>query len=279
MPTREKQPPLALLYAWRHLLKKSFNPNPPPSPPHHAGKSSPLFYLPPELRIQIFEYVLAESSRCPLYIEGHNVRSLQHAPLGHHTALLRTCRAINLEAADTLYEEHELHLLLLRPSLIEDHRRYPVVCTLAELKAHLQSINRLSITVEYGSSFFQQVTSTLLLRWVWHTLHVRHCRPLKSLTLRMTDDALNQAPPNCTAEMAKIAQRFCMLDQPPETVFAAWESRYWCVRGWTQVTALPGGPLLDARLVTETDLRAAVVEASARVPERWWQLRKWFLYI
>lgn len=249
-----------------------------PSPaPHLAVNDSPLFRLPPELRVQIYEHLFADSTLCPLYIEGENIRSSHRTPSGHHTALLRTCRAIAREASDTLYSHHPLHLLLLRPSLTEDHRPYPIVCTLADLTQHLQRIHHLGITVEYGRSLFQQSTATLLLRWVWYVLHAR-TSPLESLTLRMTDDDRELCHLDCRAQMETIGRRFHMLDQPPEIVFEAWESECWCVKGWTQL-ADPIRRRIGTGEATEADLRAAVVQWTERVPRAWWQVRKWFLYL
>lgn len=250
----------------------------PPPPPNNAVEASPLFRLPTELRIQIYEYVLADSSLCPLYIEGHNVRALQRSPSsGTHTALMRTCRAVHLEATDLLYENHTLHLLLLRPSLVEDHRHYPVVCDLSDLKRHLERLQNVSMTVEYGSSVFQQYTAALVLRWVWYVLRSRPSPPAH-VTIRMTDDERNRCAPCCTAEMEEVGRRFKRFDQPPKVVFEAWESECWCVKGWTGAIGPQGQPK-EAADVTEADVRDAVVQGTERVPRAWWRLREWFLYL
>ncbi|KAK3073235.1 hypothetical protein LTR53_005382 [Teratosphaeriaceae sp. CCFEE 6253] len=209
-----------------------------PPPPEQAIRVSPLFRLPTELRLHIYSYTLADASLSPLYIEGLNVRgaSIPTGHPAHRTALLRTCRVIHREAQPVLFEVHELHLLLRRPSLVDDHRAYPVVCSVPFLRKLLtRRIKRLSVTVEYGSSQSQQRTSVLLMRWV-HLLLRRRDTPLDSLTLRCTDDERGRCSRTCAGVMGHIAKRFYMFDQRSETVFGPVEpAGCSCARAWTEV--------------------------------------------
>ncbi|KAH9908615.1 hypothetical protein F4778DRAFT_354818 [Xylariomycetidae sp. FL2044] len=61
-------------------------------------QSSPIFRLPLEMRISIFELVLAPNSKMPSHINesAKSSRSVP-IPIHHHTALLATCKRIYLE--------------------------------------------------------------------------------------------------------------------------------------------------------------------------------------
>ncbi|KAK4956306.1 hypothetical protein LTR10_005828 [Elasticomyces elasticus] len=216
------------------LMKR---PSTPPSP-EEATENSPLYRLPIELRTQIYEYVLADSTLSPLFIEGRNVRSAfktgGHTKAhGTHTALLRTCRMINIEAQPLLPKVHELHLLLRRPDIgrpIYADGNHPIVCSVAELQDLLVGpLRNLSITCEYGYSIFQQHTSVLLLRWVCLLLR-RRGKPLESLVLRCADDERQWCGPRCEAVMAEIAHmRFHEFSAPAEVVFGPFaEDRAGC---------------------------------------------------
>ncbi|KAK3637318.1 hypothetical protein LTR56_013667 [Elasticomyces elasticus] len=209
-----------------------------PPPPEQATDNSPLYRLPIELRTQIYEYVLADSTLSPLFIEGRNVRSAfktgGHTKAhGTHTALLRTCRKINIEAQPLLPKVHELHLLLRRPDIgrpIYADGNHPIVCSVAELQDLLVGpLRNLSITCEYGYSVFQQHTSVLLLRWICLLLRRRE-KPLESLVLRCTDDERQWCGPRCEAVMAEIAHmRFHEFSAPAEIVFGPFtEDRAGC---------------------------------------------------
>ncbi|KAK4893887.1 hypothetical protein LTR27_007913 [Elasticomyces elasticus] len=216
-----------------------------PQQPEQAIENSPLYRLPIELRTHIYEYVLADSTLSPLFIEGRNVRSAfktgDHTKAhGTHTALLRTCRKINTEAQPLLAKVHELHLLLRRPAIgrpIYADGNHPIVCSVAELQLLLIGpLRNLSITCEYGYSIFQQHTSVLLLRWICLLLRRRE-KPLESLVLRCTDDERQWCGPRCEAVMAEIAHmRFHEFSAPAEVVFGPFaddRASCACAIAWT----------------------------------------------
>ncbi|TKA74568.1 hypothetical protein B0A55_06317 [Friedmanniomyces simplex] len=261
------------------LLPHLFRPATAPPPLSIAIHASPLFHLPPELRTQIYSYVLSDSSLAPLFIEGTNVRA---AHTGHsfsngegtHTALLRTCRAVHYETQPLLLEVHELHLLLRRPEIVEDKGVYPVVCSVQHLQRLLEGdLRRLSLTCEHGSSMPQQRTSVLLLRWVCLLLRRRHGRenPLQSLTLRCTDDPRGYCYPTCKEVMDEIArERFPEMGKPAGEVFAGFGAeRRRCVCAETWCSALGRE---EAGMVGAEEVFERVVGDLRRVGEGggWW---------
>ncbi|KAK5680601.1 hypothetical protein LTS10_007534 [Elasticomyces elasticus] len=245
-----------------------------PPPLEQAIENSLLYRLPIELRTQIYEYVLADSTLSPVFIEGRNVRSAfkstGHSKAhGTHTALLRTCRKINIEAQPLLAKVHELHLLLRRPDIgrpIYADGNHPIVCSVAELQNLLVGpLRNLSITCEYGYSVFQQHTSVLLLRWVCLLLRQRE-KPLESLVLRCTDDERQWCGPRCEAVMAEIAHmRFHEFNAPAEIVFGPFaddRAGCACAIAWTVSHEGRAVEMLDAE-----DIFDIALHDLKRVPD------------
>jgi hypothetical protein len=90
-----------------------------PTPPL-VQKTSLWFRLPLELREQIYSEFFADHALSFLYIsptEG-SVFADPVAEGTHHTALLRTCKAVYAEALPILHANHSIHLLVSDPLML-----------------------------------------------------------------------------------------------------------------------------------------------------------------
>jgi hypothetical protein len=90
-----------------------------PTPPL-VQKTSLWFRLPLELREQIYSEFFADHALSFLYIsptEG-SVFADPVAEGTHHTALLRTCKAIHAEALPIMHANHGIHLLVSDPLVL-----------------------------------------------------------------------------------------------------------------------------------------------------------------
>ncbi|GAB7331467.1 hypothetical protein MBLNU13_g02875t1 [Cladosporium sp. NU13] len=96
-----------------------FTPIPEQTPPL-VQKTSLWFRLPLELREQIYTDFFADHASSPLYISPTE-NSIFTDPIAegtHHTALLRTCKAIHAEALAILHATHNVHLLISDPAAL-----------------------------------------------------------------------------------------------------------------------------------------------------------------
>ena len=93
---------------------------PPEQTPPAVQKTSLWFRLPLELREQIYTDFFAEHAPYSLYISPTE-NSIFADPVAegtHHTALLRTCKAIHAEALPILHATHNTHLLISDPRVL-----------------------------------------------------------------------------------------------------------------------------------------------------------------
>jgi hypothetical protein len=94
----------------------------PEQTPPLLQKTSLWFRVPLELREQIYSDLFAEHALSPLYIsptEG-TIFADPVAEGTHHTALLRTCKAIHAEALPILYATHNINLLVSDPLVLRN---------------------------------------------------------------------------------------------------------------------------------------------------------------
>jgi hypothetical protein len=96
-----------------------FTPAPEQTPPL-VQKTSPWFRLPLELREQIYSDFFAQHAPSSLYISPTEAAIFADlvAEDTHHTALLRTCKAIYTEALPILHATHNIHLLVSDPLVL-----------------------------------------------------------------------------------------------------------------------------------------------------------------
>lgn len=159
-----------------------------------------MFRLPLELREQIYSDFFADHTVSSLYISPgeHSVLASPVAEGAHHTALLRTCKAIHAEALSILYAMHNINLLVSDPRVLSDRPclllTAPVVylpqtpvCSRSHMLELLQHrLERVTITVRL-TTVSPHTLIVQKLAWLIEMLRRRKSK-LEFLTLHVLDN-------------------------------------------------------------------------------------------
>lgn len=202
--------------------------------PPLVQETSLWFRLPLELREQIYTDFFAEHVSPPLYISPTEI-SIFGDPIAedtHHTALLRTCKAIYAEALPIIHATHNIHLLISDPLILAAmpapptappivyHPPLPVCSRSRMLELLQQRLAHVTITVRL-TSVSPHTLIVQKLAWLLEMLGRRGTR-LASLNLHVLDN-LSFFAGCCEATEYEQGSRWDVY--PPSTVEVVATSR------------------------------------------------------
>lgn len=212
-----------------------FTPTPEQAPPL-VQKTSLWFRLPLELREQVYSDLFSEHASSSLYISPtENSIFAEHVTEGtHHTALLRTCKAIHAEALPILHATHNIHLLVSDPMVLSRKSAPPSsipkvyhpqtrVCSRTDMLELLQHhLTHVTITVRL-TTVSPHTLLVQKLAWLLEMLGRREKR-LSHLKLHVLDN-LTVFSGCCSVRGYKVGSRW---DVYPEATVVATPGTYGC---------------------------------------------------